>query len=79
MFCSFGVVPVSDSLKHGLMLQYAKQGPKKPMDVNRKILIDVNGLWIKPKNKKECTTSDKLQTLLMRVVEAEAFANEVEV
>lgn len=79
MFCSFGVVPVSDSLKHGLMLQYAKYGPKKPMDVNRKILIDVNGLWIKPKNKKERTTSDKLQTLLMRVVEAEAFANEVEV
>lgn len=79
MFCPFGAIPVSDSLKHGLMLQYAKYGLKKPMDVNRKIFIDVNGLWIKPKNKKECTTSDKLQTLLTRVLEAEAFASEVEV
>lgn len=70
IFCSFGVIPGSDGLKHDLMLQYAKY-------VNRKILTDVNGLWIKPKNKKECTTSDKLQTLLTRVVKAEAFADEV--
>lgn len=79
MFCPFGVIPASHSLKHSLVLQYAKYDLKKPMDVNRKILIDVNGLWIEPKNKKECTTSDKLQTLLNRVLEAEAFASEVEV
>jgi len=79
MFCPFGVIAVGDSLKYSLVLQYAKYGLKKPMDVNRKILIDVSGLWIKPKNMKECTTSDKLQTLLTRVLEAEAFANEVEV
>lgn len=79
MFCPFGVIHVNDSLKHRLMLQYVKYDLKKPMDVNRKILLDVNGLWIEPKNKKECITSDKLQTLLTRVLEAEAFANEVEV
>lgn len=79
MFCSFGDIPVSSSLKQNLMPQYAKYGLKKPLDVNRKILIDVNGLWVKPKNKKEYTTSGTLKTLLTRVVEAEAFANEVEV
>lgn len=45
------------------------------MDVNRKIWIDVNR--IKPKNKKECTTNEKLQTLLTRVLEAEDFDNQV--
>lgn len=75
MFCPFGVIPLSDSLKHGLMLQYAKQGLKKSMGANRKILVDVSRT--KPKNKKECTTNDKLQTLLTRVLEAEDFANRV--
>lgn len=56
MLCCFGVILVSTSLKHNLVLQYAKYALKKPMDVNRKILIDVNGLWLKPKNKKKCTT-----------------------
>lgn len=79
MFCPFGDIPVSNSLKQNLMPQYAKYGLKKPLDVNRNILIDVNGLWIKPKNKKECTTSNTLKTLLTSVVEAEAFADEVEV
>lgn len=69
MFCPFGVIPVSDNLKRSSMLQHSKHSLKKHTDVNRKILIDVNGLWIKPKNEKECTASDTLQTLLTREVE----------
>lgn len=71
--CHFGVILVSDSLKESLVLQYAKYGLKKPTDINRKILIDVNVLWLKPKIRKNVAQVTSANSP-NRVLEAEAFA-----